>query len=50
MVGLFMLSQMQHLDLNIGLYRDDRLAVSNLTPRQTELAKKESAESSTCMT
>ena len=40
LVGMFLLSQLGHLKLNIGLYRDDGLAVSNLGPRQTCLAKK----------
>ena len=37
-VGLFILSQLQGLGLNIGLYRDDGLATSRLTPRQNQLA------------
>ena len=41
LVGLFLLSQMQHLNINIGLYRDDCLAVSSLTRRQNELVLKE---------
>ena len=41
LVGSFLLSQLQNLDLNIGLYRDDGLAISNATPRQTEFIKKE---------
>ena len=36
--GLFLLSQLQGLGLNIGLYRDDGLATSRLTPRQNQLA------------
>ena len=38
LVGLFLLSKLQHLDLDLGLYRDDGLGVSKLRPRQTELA------------
>ena len=38
LVGLFLLSKLQHLNLDIGLYRDDGLGVSSLRPRQTELA------------
>ena len=38
MVGLFLLSQLQAPGLNIGLYRDDGLATSKLTNRQTQLA------------
>ena len=39
LVGLFILSQLQKLDLNIGLYRDDGLAVGIQTPRQLEIIK-----------
>ena len=39
-VGLFMLSKLQILNLNIGLYRDDGLATGTQTPRQLELIKK----------
>ena len=38
-VGLFLLSQLQDLGLNVGLYRDDLLATSRLTRRQNELVK-----------
>ena len=41
LVGLFMLSQLTHLNINPGLYRDDGLAISFLTPRNTEKVKKE---------
>jgi len=41
LVGSFLLSQLQNLDVNIGLYQDDCLAISNTTPRQTEYIKKE---------
>ena len=41
LVGSFLLSQLQHLDVNIGLYRDDGLAISNAAPRDTEKIKKE---------
>jgi hypothetical protein len=40
LVGLFILSQLQHLNINIGLYRDDGLSVSDKTPRQIENIKK----------
>ena len=40
LVGLFLLSQLKDLHLNIGLYRDDGLAVCNLSERQAELTKK----------
>ena len=38
-VGLFLLHQMRHLPINTGLYRDDGLAVSALTERQTDKLK-----------
>ena len=40
LVGLFLLSRLTDLKLNIGLYRDDGLAVCDLKPRQTELVRK----------
>ena len=36
LVGLFLLHQLQHLPVDLGLYRDDGLAVSALTNRLTE--------------
>ena len=36
LVGLFLLSQLQHLNCNIGLYRDDGLAACSLSPRKVE--------------
>ena len=41
LVGLFLLSQMQHLNIAIGLYRDDCLAMSSLTKRQNQLVLNE---------
>ena len=42
LVGLYILSQLQHLDINVGIYRDDGLAVcSGKTPRDIENIKKE---------
>ena len=38
--GLFLLSKLKHMSITVGLYRDDGLAISKLTPRQTENAKK----------
>ena len=38
--GIFLLSKLSHIDINIGLYRDDGLGASKLTARQTEIAKK----------
>ena len=40
LVGSFLLSQLQDLDVNIGLYRDDGLAISNASPRRRENIKK----------
>ena len=40
LVGSFLLSQLQDLNINVGLYRDDGLA-TNATPRDTENIKKE---------
>ena len=40
LVGLFLLSKLQDLNINVGLYRDDGLAVTNLRPRLAELEKK----------
>ena len=39
-VGLFLLSQLQYLNINVGLYRDDGLAITNQTPRNTDKIKK----------
>ena len=41
LVGLYMLSQLEKLGINIGLYRDDGLATCNKTARETENIKKE---------
>lgn len=41
LVGSFLLSQLQNLDIDVGLYRDDGLAISSATPRDTENIKKE---------
>ena len=40
MVGLFLLNQLKDLGINIGLYRDDGLAICNKKPREIELIKK----------
>ncbi len=40
LIGLYILSQLQKLGINLGLYRDDGLAVSDKSPRQTENIKK----------
>ena len=41
LVGLFLLSKLQNLKVDLGLYRDDGLGVCAMTPRQIELTKKE---------
>lgn len=41
LIGLFILSELQGIGVNVGLYRDDGLALSDLTPQNTEKAKKE---------
>ena len=41
LVGSSLLSQLRKLNINIGLYRYDGLAISNTTPRDTENIKKE---------
>ena len=40
LVGLFLLSQLTHLDVNVGLYRNDGLATCTKTPKQVEAIKK----------
>ena len=46
LAGSFLLSQLQELNINIGLYRDDGLVISDTTPRDTENIKKKYAASS----
>lgn len=41
LVGLYLQSQLNHLNINVGLYRDDGLATSNCTPKQTEKIKQQ---------
>ena len=41
LVGLYLLSQLQRLDINVGLYRDDGLAVKKLSSQNTVRMKKE---------
>ena len=40
-VGLYILSCLKHLKVNIGLYRDDALGITCMTARQADLLKKE---------
>ena len=44
LVGLFLLSKLAHLPINVGAYRDDVLAVCSLTPFQVEKVKKQVVE------
>ena len=41
LVGLFLLSKLQNLGINVGLYRDDGLGCSTKTKRQNDIIKKE---------
>ena len=40
-VGLFLLSQLKHLPVSLGLYRDDGLGVSDLAPKENEAIKRQ---------
>ena len=40
LVGLYILSELSKLNIEVGLYRDDVLGVSSLSPRQLEGKKK----------
>ena len=40
LVGLFLLSEVRHLGVSLGAYRDDWLGYSRLTARQTDIVKK----------
>ena len=44
LVGMYLLSKLSNLGLDIGLYRDDGLAVCDFRPRQAELAKENCVE------
>ena len=44
LVGLYLLSQLQDLGLDIGLYRDDGLALSKFSRRKNEQIKKKICE------
>ena len=41
LVGLFLFTKLTHLDVNVGLYRDDGLATCTKSPKQVEAIKKE---------
>ena len=36
LVGLYLLDKLKTLKIQVGLYRDDGLSVSNATPKQLE--------------
>ena len=40
LVGLFILSKLEKLKINVGLYRDDGLAETGASPRQVDIIKK----------
>ena len=40
LLGSFLVSQLQDLNINLGLYRDNRLATTNATPRDLKDIKK----------
>ena len=40
LVGLYLLSKLQHLNINLGIYRDDALGVSYMTSRQNDILGK----------
>ena len=41
LVGLFLLTELSEIDrLNVGIYRDDGMAVTHASPRQTDIMKK----------
>ena len=44
LVGLFLLSKLQHLPIKVGAYRDDVLSVCNLAPYQVEKVKQQVVE------
>ena len=46
LVGSFLLSQLQDLNTNVRLYRDDGLAVTNATPRKQRTSRKKYVASS----
>ena len=40
-MGLYLLSKIQNLNIKIGLYRDDALAIGRMTNRQFDNLKKQ---------
>ncbi|GFN75905.1 hypothetical protein PoB_000241100 [Plakobranchus ocellatus] len=40
LVGLYLLSQLKNLNINVGLYRDDGLAVTTQSAREAKSTKK----------
>ena len=41
LVGLFLVSQLQHLNINVGLYRDEKLATTKINPKNVGKIKTE---------
>ena len=39
LIGLYLLSQLQDIDCDLGLYRDDGLGATSLSPRLAEKEK-----------
>ena len=44
LVGLYQFSQLQNLNISVGQFRDDGLALTNQTPREAEKTKKKLCE------
>jgi hypothetical protein len=44
LIGLYILSELVKLNIDVGLYRDDGLAVTSATPKQVENIKKKISE------
>ena len=44
LVGLYLLSQLQHININVGLYRDDGLTTCKQPPRRQRKLKQKSAK------
>ena len=40
MVSLYILSKLEELKINVGIYRDDGLAETGASPRQVDILKK----------
>ena len=47
LVGSFLLSQLQHLNIKVGLYQDDGLTITNASPEIQKTSRKKYAASLT---